>query len=496
MLRPLLPLNSHLPLLDTTSLRQLEQRTTALLPSGALMERAGLAAARLARARWPQVRRVRLLCGPGNNGGDALVMARLLHEQGLDVRVWQAQALGQGPADRKRAEQLALDVGVPMLESLDLADAELLVDGLLGIGLRAEPRGQVQQALTAMAATSAPRLALDLPSGLDADEGRNWGAVACTATISFLAAKPGLFSGAGRSLCGELWLDDLDVGNFTEGLQPRGWANGGFRDWRQWSPRAWDAAGAHKGQVGQVWVASGASSMAGATLLAGSAALASGAGRVYLAGASATDSAHPELMTPPLDTALHALPAACAVVGCGGGKDITQAMPAWLALAAQLVLDADGLNAVARDPTLEIALRARAERGQRSVITPHPLEAARLLKLSGADAVQASRLQCAQELARRFACCVVLKGSGTVIAAPNTDAIINVRGHSALATAGTGDVLSGWLGGLMAQAPLAPLQTLAAIATAWHGAAAEQWPTGGGPARATALIEAMAALHP
>lgn len=490
------------PLLDTAALRLLEGQMSASLPTGALMERAGLAAARLARARWPDARRVRLLCGPGNNGGDGLVMARHLHQQGLDVRALQVHSGSKVPGERQLAEQRALQAGVPMTNQLELSDAELVVDALLGIGLRAAPRGPLHHALRTMAEHPSPRMALDLPSGLDADEGHDWGAVPCQATLSYLAAKPGLWTGAGRSLCGELWLDDLGASlshtRFTV-MQACAWAAGQTSDWHQWSPRSNDPAGVHKGRVGQVWVASGTSTMGGAARLAGRAALASGAGRVYLAGAETLDAGPPELMSSSLQTALEALkacPTSCAVVGCGGGDAVTTNLPDWLAASGQMVLDADGLNAVARDRKLGDALRQRATRGQRSVITPHPLEAARLLELPGASVVQEARLRHAQALAERYACCVVLKGSGTVVAAPGAKPVICTRGHAALASAGTGDVLAGWLGGLLTQAPQAPLQEVTALACAWHGAAAEGWPRGGGPARASALIEAMASIHP
>ena len=167
----------------------------------------------------------------------------------------------------------------------------------------------------------------------------------------------------------------------------------------------------------------------------------------------------------------------------------------WLAAAEQLVLDADGLNAVARDPHLAQALRARATRKLRTVITPHPLEAARLLGLDGAIDVQSRRLECAQQLARQLDCTVVLKGSGTVVATPGDRPLINLSGHAALGTAGTGDVLAGWLGGLMAQAPQAPLHELAGLACSWHGEAADRVPLGSGPMLASRLVEAMSKLN-
>lgn len=236
--------------------------------------------------------------------------------------------------------------------------------------------------------------------------------------------------------------------------------------------------------------------MAGAARLAARAALAAGAGRVYLTGeAPCTDSAWPELMHAPIAEALTALDDGVAVVGCGGGNEAALQLASWLERPAQLVLDADALNAMAQSTALQQALIDRRGRGQRSVITPHPLEAARLLG-SDTATVQADRLAAARQLAERFQCTAVLKGSGTVIATPSLTPRINSSGHAALGTAGTGDVLSGWLGGLLAQAPTAPMHELAAIACAWHGDAADRLPVAGGPLRASELISAMAALHP
>jgi hydroxyethylthiazole kinase-like uncharacterized protein yjeF len=492
MPHPLLPLTQAVPLLRATSLRAWEQRVQQSLPPGTLMERAGLAAARLARARWPQAQRVTVMCGPGNNGGDGLVMARHLHRQGLEVRVIQWTGLRMA-ADRERAQAQAREAGLVLREGASIGDADLVIDALLGIGLQEAPRGSLAEALQQLALHPAPRMALDLPSGLNGDTGRDWGAAPCTLTLSFLAAKPGLLTGAGRSLGGELWLEDLG----TSSPKPAdAWGTGAVSAWRRWSPRALDPHGAHKGHAGKVWVLVGEASMSGAARLAGRAALAAGAGRVYLAGDGVGDALHPELMTPKAAAGHRELTDAAGVAGCGGGLGVAAPLAQWLEACPQLVLDADGLNAVAREPQLADALRARAGRGQRTALTPHPLEAARLLDLPGAACVQEDRVLFAQQLAHRFACTVLLKGSGTVIATPGETAHINTTGHAALGSAGTGDVLAGWLAGLMAQAPTAPVHDLATIACAWHGAAADRLPLGGGPMCATALVEAMATLHP
>lgn len=490
----LLPLPRPLPLLSTEALRQIETQAQAKLPPGTLMERAGVAAARLLRARWPSAQRVSVLCGPGNNGGDGLVMARHLHEAGVQVEAVQVAEARSASSDRLRAQATARQSGVPLRSGCE-ADpaADVVVDALLGLGLRSAPSGSVEEAVRRLAGHAAPRMALDLPTGLDADSGRDWGAVCCDVTLSFLAAKPGLLTGAGRSLCGQLWLDDLGV---AAPEAPCARATGSLAGWAACSPRARNPAGLHKGQLGQVWVLVGHAAMAGAASLAARAALAAGAGRVYLAGAAGADPIHPELMTPSWDQALAAVSAGVAVVGCGGGPEAFRHLPAWLGQSQQLVLDADGLNAVARHPELAAMLKRRARRDVRTVITPHPLEAARLLGLPDAAAIQSARLDHAQALARQFDCCVVLKGAGTVIASPGTTPCINTTGHAALGTAGTGDVLAGWLGGMMAQTPQVPIHDLATWACAWHGLAADEAPAGRGPLRASTLVEAMARLHP
>ncbi len=490
---PLLPLPaSGLPLLHTAALRALERSEH----SGVLMERAGLAVARLARALWPQATKVGVVCGPGNNGGDGFVAARWLQALGLQVQLVAVGSARQPSAERQQAMAAAQSAGLGLV-ALDALDptADFLIDALLGLGLREAPGGELRLAIETLNQHPAPKLGVDLPSGLQADSGHAPGSIVrCTHTLSMLAPTPGLFTGAGRQHAGRLWLDRLDcaVGD----REAVAMAGSPRQHWRRLSARARGPHSAHKGLTGQVWVLQGDSAMAGAARLAARAALASGAGRVYLTGhAVESDPLWPELMRPALTQAIPALADGVGVVGCGGGHEIAALLPPWLERSGQLVVDADALNAIARSNELQQLLAARARRGLRSVITPHPLEAARLLGTTTAD-VQADRLLAAGELAKRFGCTVVLKGSGTVIAEPDRLPHINSSGHAALATAGSGDVLAGWLGGLLAQAPDAPPQQVAAMACAWQGDAADQLPEGGGPLRASELIAAMAALQP
>jgi hydroxyethylthiazole kinase-like uncharacterized protein yjeF len=215
--------------------------------------------------------------------------------------------------------------------------------------------------------------------------------------------------------------------------------------------------------------------MTGAALLAASAALHAGAGRVFIAlldgGSLNVDTRQPELMFRPVDGLDFS--AMTVVCGCGGGDAVRTVLSKILSTSAQVVIDADAINAIANDIQLQTLLTTRSQRGAASVLTPHPLEAARVLACSAAD-VQRDRLAAAGQLAQRFACTVVLKGSGTVIAAPNQTPVINPTGNARLATAGTGDVLAGLIGARLAAGR-------DAFDAAWqavyqHGLAADEWP--------------------
>lgn len=494
-----------LPLHDAASTRHIEAAALARSSPHALMARAGLATARLALAVAPHARRIAVLAGPGNNGGDGLIAALHLRQRGLDVCVVQRFDPHRLPADAADAWQQASSAGLPMTADLSaLADADLLIDGLLGLGASRAPAGPLAEAIAAATASGRPILAIDLPSGLSADRGAVLGEQAVRArwTLSLLTLKPGLFTAAGRDHAGEVWLDDLGVSS----AGASGWLG------------AWGAAPApgfeprrhaqHKGSFGDLFVVGGAPGMQGAAWLAARAALTAGAGRVYLStlGPDVAIPALPELMQRhqvwQADAAT--LGRATVVCGCGGGKEVIAALPALLAHAGRLLLDADALNAVARDPALLAQLAARGADGRPAVLTPHPLEAARLLGCSAAE-VQADRLGAATRLAEIAAAVVLLKGSGTVITARGRAPWINASGNAALAAPGSGDVLAGWIGGLWARQPAAPAEAeaeaawFAARAGAWlHGHAADRhWGARAGqghlPLRAGDLIDTMAA---
>jgi hydroxyethylthiazole kinase-like uncharacterized protein yjeF len=254
----------------------------------------------------------------------------------------------------------------------------------------------------------------------------------------------------------------------------------------------------HKGSHGDVAIVGGAQGMVGAAWLAARSALAAGAGRVYCspldAAASLLDNLHPELMgrTAWWNAAPDVLAATTVVCGCGGDDAVRGTLPRLLSHVRRLVLDADALNAVAADATLQALLRQRGARGLATLLTPHPLEAARLLD-STAAVVQADRLAAAAALSEQYAAAVLLKGSGSIIAAPGRLPCINPTGNAALATAGTGDVLAGWAAGLWAQAPTTAPAAVAEAAAWLHGRAADAWhPAGqGAPLRASDLVQAL-----
>ncbi|MEO3692805.1 NAD(P)H-hydrate dehydratase [Roseateles paludis] len=482
-MRALHPPLERMPLYGAASSRAIERQNTHL----PLMERAGLAVAKLALALWPGSGPIWVACGPGNNGGDGLVAARWLAAHGLPVHVSLSADAGALPPDAAAAHARALAAGLPIHAEPPDTTPALIVDALLGLGLSRPPAGAVAASLHGVAkfaAQGARVLAVDLPSGLMADTGTALGehTVRADHTLSLLTLKPGLFTGAGRAHAGQVWFDDLDVS--PPGAHHPADAELLGDDALRPMPR--DAT-AHKGSQGSVRVVGGAAGMEGAARLAARAALAAGAGRVYLDALSnapgPADPAWPELMRAGAEPAV-AQPGVVTLAGCGGGAAIATHLPGLLAQAARLVLDADALNAVAGSAALTSALQART---QPTVLTPHPLEAARLLGCTVPE-IQADRLRAAQNLAERYGCSVVLKGSGSVIASPGHRLGVCPRGSAALASAGTGDVLAGWLAGLWAPEPEADLHALCGRAVSQHGAAGEALPL-----RASTLIERLSA---
>ncbi len=485
-------------LFSVAATRQIEQQIAATLPAHTLMQRAGLAVARLALAVAPHARRVWVACGPGNNGGDGFEAAVHLHRWGKSVTLtWTGLPDGQtsAPPDAEASRGRALAAGLKIAQAPP-AEFDLCIDALLGIGGSLDPArsgtAMMTQWLALMGASPATRLSVDVPTGLNADTGAITSIAAQARSdcagglfcLNLLTLKPGMFTAHGRDAAGEVWFDDLGVAA-PDGIKPcaRLFSMGGneARQLFRFSHAN------HKGSFGDVAVIGGEATanghMTGAALLAGRAALQGGAGRVFVAllgedsGRVMTyDMVQPELMFRSVD-ALD-LKHQVIVSGCGGGEAVKTVLARVLSAATQLVVDADALNAISGDPQFQTLLKARHRRGYTTVLTPHPLEAARLLGLQAAQ-VQHDRLAAAQQLAERFECVVVLKGSGTVIAAPGEVTVINTTGNALLATAGTGDVLAGMLGARLARSAKEPdgPQAFAAACEAVrrHGAIADEW---------------------
>jgi len=475
----ILPGDAPAVLHDVQASRVIEAAALAQHRPHELMQRAGDAVARLALAVAPHARRIWVACGPGNNGGDGLVAATRLHGAGFDVHASLFGDAQRLPDDARQALTMAQQAGVPVSSAVPAQPADLVIDALLGLGASRAPQDAIAAAIRAINGASATVLAVDLPSGLSADTGQRLGtaAVVATHTLSLLTLKPGLFTAAGRDHAGQIWLDALGL------PASKIVASASLAGADTLEVLGQRAHASHKGSHGDLAVIGGAPGMTGAALLAARAAVASGAGRVFVSlldpAGMACDRQQPELMFRPLWW--HSDPstlARCTVVcGCGGGAAVRDALPALLSRCPRLVLDADALNILAADPGLMQQLQARAARGHVTVMTPHPLEAARLLGCDAA-AVQADRLLAARTLAQRHGCVVLLKGSGSVIAFPDGGLVINPTGNGLLASGGSGDVLAGWIGGFWAQLAASHGDALSArqalLAAAWlHGRAAD-----------------------
>ena len=417
-----------------------------------LMERAGEAAFDELRRRWPEARRLAVLVGPGQNGGDGLVIARLAHRAGCEVSLlgWQQPEFHGSAAHAWAAlceAMPAVEVAVSpdaVIEAIE--KAEVVVDALFGIGLSRPIGGAAAELLERIGASLAARdegpgvLAVDLPSGVNADTGAcDPLTLSADLTVTFLAIKPGLTTGPALATCGERVLADLGypLADGTEGLAL---LQGGLR----LAPRPRDG---HKGSFGTVLVVAGNRGMPGAARLAAEAALRSGAGKVIVAThpahAATLNIGRPELIVHGVETARDLLrlagEASAAVIGPGLGRD-GWAVEAWRALRdcpLPLVVDADALR----------LLGPQSFEERDAVVTPHPGEAAMMLECGAAE-ISADRVGSARTLAERFGCAVALKGAGTVLV-DGSEVAVCQRGTPALATAGSGDVLAGVLGALL-----------------------------------------------
>jgi len=431
-------------------------------PGLELMERAGQAVADAVAQRFrPQPTVV--LCGPGNNGGDGYVVARLLRQRGWPVEI---RALGEPATPDARAMSARWEgVTAPLNGTLG---GELVIDALFGAGLSRALDGPAANAAALLASRPGTVVAVDIPSGVPGDTGRPLGPAVCAGlTVTFHARKPGHVLEPGRGLCGEVVVADIGLGPTPSRVVENG------PD--LWLPRfPWPGAASHKHARGRLIVISGEAWSTGAARLAARAGLRIGAGLVTIyAGqdALAANAAHLEaVMLKPFDTDLELEQAAdqadAAVIGPAAGVNDTTLLNV-LALArtgAALVIDADAITVFRDDPEELFSVLDRDD-----VLTPHPGEFERLFP--GVLKAAPERITAARRAAEKADAVVLLKGPDTVIAAPDGRTAVNINGSPWLATAGSGDVLAGYIGGLVSQG----MESFeAACAAAWiHAEAAE-----------------------
>ena len=440
-------------LYDVNALRMLEARGIALCDGDAfaLMARAGEAAWRCALAHWPQAKRIVVVCGPGNNGGDGYVLARHAHMSGCEVQVLRLPEHVAATSLTRRACNQYVGSGGCIVESrAALRDADLVVDALFGIGLSRAPDTATSASIEAINAQSVPVFALDVPSGVDARMGHVPGiAINATRTLQFIAAHRGLCTGDALEHVGELELATLDLpATVFDGIDPG--ANACTVDALQ-GMLPLRARNSHKGRNGHVLCIGGDHGGGGAVLLAAEAALRCGAGLVSVGTRGkhvpALLSHRPEIMAHALDSAqdLQARLARADVVAIGPGLGQSEwgrgLFDAVMACDKPRVLDADALNLLAQDPRV---LRVT------DVLTPHPGEAARLLECDSAD-VQRDRFAAAHALCERYGAQIVLKGAGTIIASPDARPVVIDAGNPGMAVGGMGDLLTGCIAAMLGQ---------------------------------------------
>lgn len=449
-----------LELLTTAQTREADARTMqAGTPGYTLMQRAGAACADAAERLLAGRTRVLVIAGPGNNGGDGFVAARLLAARGRSVTV---ALLGDRAALRGDAAQAAADWSglVHALGDADPGSAEVILDALFGAGLARDLDGEARQAVERVNAAGRPVLAIDVPSGIDGDTGQVRGAaVRATATVTFVRRKPGHLLFPGRAHCGPVEVADIRIPDATiAAIAPRIFANAPGL-WSDLFPRP--SIDGHKYGRGHALVLSGDATHTGAARLAATAALRTGAGLVTLASPSdalAANAAHltavmlrrcdgaADLSAILADARFNALALGPAL---GAGEGAREMVLAACAAGRSLVLDADALTSFpGAAATLAAVLAAH---GSQAVLTPHDGEFARLFMGEAEVLELSSKLERARRAAARVGAVMVLKGPDTVVAAPDGRAAINENGSPYLATAGSGDVLTGVVAGLLAQ---------------------------------------------
>jgi hydroxyethylthiazole kinase-like uncharacterized protein yjeF len=448
------------------------------VPSIQLIKRAGRAAFDLLQERFPASELISIYCGAGKNGGDGYVLAALAAQRLLPVQVIQLTAPEKLTDEARQAYEFAVQEGVKVVPfaQATVPTQGVIVDALLGIGLRGAPAAEFAAAIEQINHSGLPVLALDIPSGLNADTGAVAGvAVAATLTITFITSKRGLLTGRGSALTGELVLANLDVPDTTYAtVEPEVERLHLSQVSLLLAPRAADA---HKGDFGHVMIIGGDTGYGGAALMAAESAARSGAGLVSVATrpehVSAILARRPEIMACGVVSGQELEPLLARptvlVVGPGLGRSpwseqmLQQAVKSGL----PLVLDADALNILAEGRVIPAS---GYQQHSPWLLTPHPAEAARLLGATTAE-VQADRFTAVRELVKRYNASVILKGAGSLVASDEGFIGVVTDGNPGMATGGMGDVLSGILGALIAQS-LSPADA-ARLGAVIHACAAD-----------------------
>jgi len=443
---------------------------TVGIPGIELMRRAGASAFAALRECWPEARTLSAVCGGGNNGGDAYVVARLAHEAGMDVRVYPVASPANLKGDALTAYRDYRAAGGEILDFIpaDFEGAEVLVDGLLGTGLDREVGGLYAEVIKAVNRFSGRVMALDIPSGLHADTGSALGvAVKADVTVTFIGLKQGLFTGEGPEYTGEIVFADLGAPpEARHSIEPSAML---LPRWERGLPAR--PRYAHKGHFGHVLVVGGDYGYSGAARMAAEAAARVGAGLISIATrkghADSLNLTRPELMCRGIETAeeLRTPLERATVIAVGPGlgrsawaKELLGAV--WDA-DLPVVADADALNLLAESP----------RKRDNWIMTPHPGEAARLLDTSSAE-IQKDRFGAVRKLQARFGGIAVLKGSGSLVCGPDGRPRVCTAGNPGMASGGMGDVLTGVIAGLLAQR--LDLFEAAALGVQLHGAAGDE----------------------
>ncbi|MFY9178329.1 MAG: NAD(P)H-hydrate dehydratase [Venatoribacter sp.] len=443
------------PLFHSQQVRELDR---ALMQSGSvsafdLMTKAAQAAFLLLRQTWPNAKQIVVFAGAGNNGGDAWLVAKLAKEQGLDVQLYYLGDANKSSAEATQAKQAALAAGVnaSAFQANLAIEADLIVDGLLGIGIKGKLSNEVLAAINQINQAASPVLALDLPSGLNADTGAvPEVAVKADLTQCFIALKQGMFTASGPDYCGTIYLAELGQQPVVSQTNTLSFA--ALQQAQMLLPKR--VGNSHKGDYGHALLIGGDQGMGGALILAAEACLRAGVGLLTCATR--------EHNIPPL---LARLPTAM-TQAVRSGLELTELLTqvkaiaigpglgtsSWAELLLQpvlqskqpLVLDADSLNLLAAPAQKQKFTKRQV------ILTPHPGEAARLLKISSRE-VQQNRFQAALKIAQKYQAVVILKGQGSLIASPSGDINLCCDGNPGMSSGGMGDSLTGILLALLAQ---------------------------------------------